>query len=204
MGKHQDLTGLRFGKLVVQEYYDYTSYRKHRWLCKCDCGNTCIVQSAHLRSGAIYSCGCEKIKKIRKANTKHGLVHTRLYTTFHSMKARCLNKNNKNYSRYGGRGIKICDEWLADFMNFYTWAINNGYKEGLTIDRINNDGNYEPNNCRWVGADVQMRNYSRNKFITINNETHCIADWADILGINVHTIYSRYQRGKNIVTGKGI
>ena len=118
-----------------------------------------------------------------------------LYKRYYSMKARCYNKNSQAYSNYGGRGIKICDEWLSDFMNFYNWAMENGYNEKLTLDRINNNGNYEPSNCRWITDYEQRFNKRNNRLLTINGETKTITEWAQISNLNVHTIYSRIRNG---------
>ena len=114
------------------------------------------------------------------------------------MKERCNNKNNKSYKNYGGRGIKVCKEWSENFMSFYNWSINNGYKEGLTIDRINNDGNYEPSNCRWITRKEQNRNYRKNHLLTYKGETLCLADIADKYGINRGTLLYRLKKGKTI------
>lgn len=124
---------------------------------------------------------------------RHGLCKTRLYRIFGNIKQRCYYKNNKDYKNYGGRGIIVCDEWLKDFKKFYDWAINNGYQDGLTIDRINNDGNYEPSNCRWITKKAQSRNNRNNRIITYKGETHCLIEWSEILKIPYPTLRSRIQ-----------
>lgn len=110
------------------------------------------------------------------------------------IKLRCYNKNSKRYKDYGGRGVAVCDKWKNDFMNFYDWAINNGYSDNLTIDRINNEGNYEPNNCRWVTIKQQSRNRRSNRNITINGETHCLSEWCEILGLNYKKVSARINQ----------
>lgn len=120
---------------------------------------------------------------------------TKLYRVWCTMKERCNNPHNKSYSHYGGRGIKVCDEWVHDFDAFRCWANQNGYQEGLTIDRINVDGMYEPNNCRWVDYKTQNRNYSRNVNVTIDGETKCVKDWAESVGLNPSTIMWRIKHG---------
>lgn len=116
---------------------------------------------------------------------------TRIHSIYKGMKDRCRYKTNDNYMRYGGRGIKVCEEWLSDFMNFYNWAINNGYKDNLTLDRIDSNGNYEPSNCRWLTYKEQANNTRRNNYITYNNETHSLTEWAEILGIKRSTLSNR-------------
>ena len=127
---------------------------------------------------------------------EHGGKGTPLYNKWCAMKERCSNPHNKKYSRYGGRGIKVCDEWL-DFTKFRDWCLSNGYSQELTIDRIDNDGNYEPANCRFVSRAEQNRNYSRNHKITHNGKTLCIADWEKETGIKKATLLWRVQNGKS-------
>ena len=163
-----DLTGQRFGKLTVIKRSENKEYQNCRqthvqFLCQCDCGNKVVVTSNNLRTGHTQSCGCEKIQLVVNRSKKHGMTNTRLYGVWNTMRQRCLNPNNHKYKNYGGRGIKVCDEWLHDFMAFYDWSMDNGYKPGLTIDRINNDGNYEPNNCRWTTMKVQNNNRRKRK-----------------------------------------
>ena len=122
---------------------------------------------------------------------KHNLSKTKLFKVWCGMKDRTLNKNDKHYKNYGNRGIKICNEWLEDFKCFYDWALNNGYKEGLTIDRINVNGDYEPNNCRWITWKEQENNRTNNHYITYNGETHTMKQWSEILGIKYTTLSMR-------------
>lgn len=125
---------------------------------------------------------------------QHKKRWTRLYTTWTNLKARCSNKKHPAYKNYGGRGITFCDEWIT-FMPFYDWAMSNGYNDKLSLDRIDNNGNYEPNNCQWVSRKVQNRNTRKTKNVTINNITYCLKDWADIYNINYTTLLYRIRRG---------
>lgn len=162
MSKLIDRTGIKYGKLTVLKKIK-SDNKNTFWKCICECGRETIVSASHLQSGHTKSCG----KCSRNGNNnpayKHGLRHHRLYNIFSGMKDRCYNKNNKRYKNYGGRGIEICQEWLKDFVNFYNWSIANGYKDNLTIDRIDNNGNYEPANCRWISIQAQNWNTSRTK-----------------------------------------
>lgn len=160
------LEGERYGKLVVMEeaepIYSKTGKMIRRWKCKCDCGNITIVRHGDLRNGSTVSCGCYNYEKESAAKT-HGYSRTKLGNVFEGMKQRCNNPKNKNYEKYGGRGIKICTEWLNDPKKFFDWAIKNGYKEGLSIDRIDVNGNYEPDNCRWADNETQCINQRLRK-----------------------------------------
>lgn len=194
----KDILNQTFGKLLVIDRAENNKRGLARWICKCDCGNIIICNGADLRTGHTKSCGCEKYKGFEKQRYKHGLCGTRLHKIWWDMQDRCYNKKVPNYKNYGGKGIVICEEWLADFMNFYNWAINNGYKEDLSIDRINVKGNYEPSNCRWVTTKTQSRNKNTNVFITYNGETKCLTDWAAELGIDRKTLSNRLNKGWNI------
>lgn len=189
-----DLTGQKFGRLTV--LYRLHNYHKHGtyWLCLCDCGNLTEVTRCNLRSSHTKSCGCYQLDRAVENGTKHGKSDTRLYSVWQGMKDRCYNKNIIAYEDYGARGIKICNEWLDDFMNFYDWAMDNNYKENLSIDRIDNDKGYSPANCRWATKKQQARNTRRNRNITINDETHCLSEWCEILNINYGTVCQRLYR----------
>lgn len=128
-------------------------------------------------------------------NYKHGQRHSRIYNIYYHMKNRCYNVKDNRYNQYGDRGIKVCDEWKNSFKSFYEWSMNNGYNDNLTIDRIDNNGNYEPLNCRWVDNFTQMQNRSNNHFITINGETKVLFEWCRIYGLNPTTINQRIKRG---------
>lgn len=165
MSRLIDITGQRFGNLVVVKRSGSDKNGKNSlWICQCDCGGSTIATGTHLRNGHTTSCGCVKQKNFVAGgiNTRFAPTHnqsrTRLYHTYYGMKARCYNPKNKKYHLYGGRGIAVCAEWLNSFEAFYIWAVANGYRDNLTIDRKDNDKGYSPDNCRWITRAENNRN----------------------------------------------
>lgn len=195
MTKPLNLVGQKFGRLTVIERAENDKKGNTRWLCSCSCGGKTTVGVYHLTRGKIQSCGCIKKEMLSNRDNAHHKAGTRLYSIWAGIKERCFNSNHKNYDRYKGRGITMCDEWKDDFMSFYNWAIKNGYKNGLTIERINNDGNYSPANCRWATREEQANNTSRNHFIVFNGEKHTIADWAKKFDIDYKRLNNRINSG---------
>lgn len=189
-----DIIGVRFGRLIVQsnshsEKCTKSNGSKHYYNCLCDCGNTCIKERCYLKYGNTSSCGCIRSEMLAKRNKETASLHgdskryERMHNSWSAMLNRCEHINNKNYDLYGGRGIRVCDEWHK-WEVFRDWALNNGYNDGLTIDRIDRNGNYEPSNCRWVTMDVQANNKSNNKYITYQGRTQSLADWCRELDLD--------------------
>ena len=193
MSRFIDLTGQKFNKLKVEKRLENAIGGVPIWLCKCDCGNYTKVRGSNLKNGSVKSCGC--LKKISH-NKIHGMKNTRIYSIWSAMKRRCYNKNVASYNAYGGRGISVCDEWKDSFVNFYEWAINNGYSDELSIDRINNDGNYSPENCRWVTFEQQCNNRRNNILFEYNGEKHNLMQWCKILNLDYKFIHNRIYRMK--------
>lgn len=196
-GTRSNLIGNTYGRLYVdsiasEEYNQNGNFYQYRYLCLCSCGNTKIIPAFSLKSG-IKSCGCLKSEITAQRNYKHGLSKSDIWIKYSHMKARCLNPHESNYYRYGGRGITVCKEWLDKngFENFVKWSEDHGYKEGLSLDRIDNDGNYEPSNCRWVPFRYQSFNRSTTRYQ--NNES--IAQKAYECGVSVKTVYRRIKLG---------
>jgi hypothetical protein len=165
--------------------------RKRRFTCKCKCGTVREFDLILLTTQQAKNCGCYRIETFVTGNTFHGKSRTKLSAVWQAMKQRCENSNNINFHNYGGRGIKICTEWLNSLESFYDWAIDNGYSEGLTLDREDVNGNYEPSNCRWVTMKVQTRNKRDNVFIEHGGKNLCISDWAKTIGIKECTLKKR-------------
>lgn len=185
-----DLTGQRFGKLLVIEKVKF-GYANYKWRCVCDCGNEHFVKTYHLLHGDVKSCGCEHFK----ACVTHGMTETRLYHIWCTMKARCYRKTAQKYQRYGGRGIVMYEEWKNDFQSFYDWSMANGYQDNLSIDRIDNDGNYYPSNCRWTDARTQANNTSSNIYFEYNGERKTLSQLAREHNIKPSIVSSRIKRG---------
>ena len=185
--KKLDLTGQEFGRLTAIKSLPNTGHNTP-WLCKCVCGGETIATSYNLRSGHTTSCGCFHKETVSKNFKTHGLSRSPIYTTWKLMMQRCYNVNNKNYKDYGQRGITVCQEWHS-FDNFFNDMGSRPKK--FTIERINNNGNYEPSNCKWVSRLEQACNRRNSNLLTFRGQTFCISQWARITGISQKTIWKR-------------
>ena len=198
MSRYIDLTGERFGRLTVvapaTPKIKADGKRETAFKCLCDCGTERIVLAYNLRNGHTQSCGCQSLEKRTAARTKHHGTGERLYRIWSHMKRRCTNPEYCKYEYYGGRGINLCDEWM-NYISFRQWAINNGYQDGLTIDRIDNNSGYSPSNCRWVDMKIQSNNRRGNRILECYGESKTLAEWADYSGINATTIAYRLKIG---------
>ena len=186
----KDITGQKFGKLTAIKRVSKIG-EPVKWECQCDCGNTCVVSENNL-GRSTKSCGC-----LRHKGT-HKLSKTRLYGVWTDMKQRCYNPNEIAYKNYGERGIEVCNEWKNDFGKFYDWAINNGYSDNLEIDRINNNQNYSPNNCRWITHQEQQLNKRSNRIVEYNGEVKPLKIWVDELNLDYHKVNVRLINGWNV------
>jgi hypothetical protein len=195
----KELVGHVFGRLTVLNMSHIGKGGNSIWKCRCECGKTRNVWRSSLKSGNTVSCGCFLKDKLIKRNTKHnnscrGNVEG-LYRIWQGIHERCHRTNrSKDYRNYRGRGITVCDEW-SDYEIFRRWAFENGYKKGLQIDRENNNKGYSPDNCRWITNKVNNRNKRYHRLLTHNNQTLCVAEWAEKLGIKPHTLYRRMNNG---------
>lgn len=205
MNKLQDLSGKRFGRLKVLYKTGETKYGKALWRCKCDCGNYKDTISMSLKNGDVQSCGCLQ-KETRQSNAlkikhkKHGMADSRLYRIYHDMVSRCYRKSINGYGNYGGRGIRVCEEWLGEegFMNFMKWSLDNGYNDEVTIDRLDSNGNYEPRNCRWATHKEQANNTRSTIFLEYSGKRKSLSEWAEITGISKRAIYGRIRKGWSV------
>lgn len=190
MAKYNDLTGKQFGRLTaVERLPPHGKNSAYMWACKCECGGTAIVRGADLVNGHTMSCGC--YRQMQKAIPNGQL---RLHRIWSGMKQRCGNTKSKDYRYYGAKGIKVCDEW-QDFEKFYYWAMGNGYKNGLTIERKDNDGNYCPKNCTWIETDRQQRNTSRNRRYLLRGKEFTLTELCRLYDIPRSTVESRLKKG---------
>jgi hypothetical protein len=181
----ENIIGMRFGKLLILKYCG-----KDKWYCVCDCGNKSLVFKHMLKSGKTISCGCHR----KTCSITHGESKTPLHNIWQGIKQRCLDQKSKNYLKYGARGIKICDRWKENYKNFVA-DMGHPPTNKHSIERINNDGDYEPNNCRWATASEQSRNRRSNVKITFNNETKILIEWCEYLKLPYKTICSRIRTG---------
>ena len=204
MSKVEDMVNQKFGRLTVLHRVEnkiYKNSQRSQWLCECSCENKTQIKVTRdsLKSGNTKSCSClqTEIQKERAIdrNTTHGYGNSRIYKTLKNMKRRCYNPKCEAYENYGKRGIKVCDEWLSSVESFYNWAISNGYDDNLTIERIDVNGNYSPENCCWIPQSKQNLNRRNSINITIDNITKNLVDWAKEFNINQNTIKGRYQQG---------
>lgn len=181
-----DLVGQKFGKLYVIEKTNEKAKNngEYKYRCICDCGKERLVRGSLLKCGNSKSCGCTGVIKRASISKGYRNKNIRLYNIYQCMRERCYNKNAKYYNSYGGRGIEICEEWLKDYMAFYNWAIENGYKDNLTIDRIDVNSGYEPSNCRWITIQEQQYNKTNSKYITYKGVEKTLAEWAKILNMS--------------------
>lgn len=177
---------MKFGRLTTLKVA-YNKNHNNYWECICDCGKTKIIRANSLTSGNTKSCGCLNKEII----TKHDFCKERTYNIWKMMKERCYNKNSKSYHNYGGRGIGVCDSWKSDYSKFREWAMKNGYKHNLTLDRIDNNKEYCPENCRWATLKQQANNRTNNKLLEFNGEIRTMKEWCDLLNLNYRTVKSR-------------
>ncbi len=201
MGRFIDLTGQRFGRLTVIKETGRAGNGAVLWLCRCECGKQSIVQGYALLSGNTTSCGCKRhetahlMEWYQRCKRSGRKKKTRLYNIWMHIKDRCCNPRSIHYPNYGERGIRVCDEWMHSFSTFQEWALSHGYADNLTFDRINNDGDYTPENCRWVNMKVQSNNRRNSNMLTFQGQTKTLAQWADIYRINWNTLFSRIRAG---------
>lgn len=195
-----DLTGQRFGRLLVEN--EAVRGDGIVWRCLCDCGGLHLARTGHLRAGVVTSCGCAQRDAGRRTGLvhghkrrKHGMSRSRLDGIFDNMMKRCYRPGSRRYERYGGRGIGIFNQWIVDRASFFAWAMANGYSDGLSIERVDNDGNYEPGNCRWIERGRQQANTSRSHMITWDGRSQTLSDWAREIGIAPRALQRRADRG---------
>lgn len=196
MGKIKDLRGQRFGRLTVIKFVCVEN-KNSVWECRCDCGNICNASACHLKNGHTQSCGCLHRERTSAARAIHKMTRTRIYSIWYEMKRRCFNKKRSNYERYGGRGITVYDEWRENFQAFYEYVskLEHYGEEGYSLDRIDNNGNYEPGNLRWATAKEQGRNRRSNVLVTYRGKQMTLMDAAEQSGVPYTALIQRYNNG---------
>lgn len=199
MGTVDNIKGRRFSRLKVIEFVGLNKFNKAQWRCKCDCGNEVVVLAACLKNKHTMSCGCLHAETVKVSRKKHGLRNHPLYHTWLNIKDRCGNPNNSHYHLYGGRGIKIVKEWRDNFKRFYDWAMSNGWKNHLSIERIDVNGNYSPRNCKWISFNEQPKNTRKSIFVFKDGKRFTAADVARETGIKPPTLYNCYHRHGSII-----
>jgi Fe2+ or Zn2+ uptake regulation protein len=199
-----DITNEKYGKLTVKRYLGLDDHNQAIWYCECDCGGNRNVRTSKLKSGEVISCGCTNYSMSKENSTTHGMTHTSIFSIWGGMKARCDNPNHVAYNGYGGRGITVCERWLM-FENFmedmyesYLKHCEEFGEDNTSIDRIDVNGNYEPSNCKWATRQEQQNNTRKNIFITLNEETHTVAEWSRIYEVSRYLVYGRLHRGWEI------
>ena len=202
MSKIKDLTGQKFGMVKIIKL-DRIENRRTYWLCECECGKIFVRRSDNITNKEVKSCGCYRKQNNKIIGYLHGdgckkSKYHRLYQCYMNMKQRCYNSNCNQFKDWGGRGIIVCDEWKNNYLVFKKWAIDNGYEDNLTLDRIDVNGNYEPDNCRWINKTEQNRNTRKCKHFIINNEDHTIPILAKKLNIHKDTIAYWLNKGYDI------
>lgn len=202
--KPTNIIGQRYGKLLVIGTAGKGSDGRVQWDCLCECGKHVFVKYHDLKTGKVKSCGCLKAERVGNLNKIHGDSKSRLWFVWVAMRERCYNKNYNNYKNYGERGIKVCEEWNNNFYSFREWAYMNGYDENAeymkcTLDRIDVNGDYCPENCRWVSLIEQSRNKRNNHYVEINGETKILTDWIKEYKINSSTVWYRVKHGWDII-----
>lgn len=193
--------GKKYGKLIIIDFEKHkrkTGYDCWYWLCKCECGNIKLLYPAEVKNGKIKSCGCYKDNLAKLRMSKHNQSTSRLYHCWQDMKARCYRKTHHKYLLYGNRDIRVCDEWLNNYDNFSEWALNNGYSNDLTLDRINVNGNYCPENCRWATPLQQSQNRRNTKKIIVDGVEMLLTDACKKFNISYYSVYGRLKSGWDI------
>lgn len=193
-GSAINMMGLRFGRLTIIARGKNNSNQTARWVCRCECGKEKEISRRNLINGT-SSCGCLNREVCAQNRTTHGRSGTPLHGVWATMRRRCSDPNHQDAHNYCKRGIKVCREWDSDFNTFYIWAMKAGYVAGLTIDRKNNNGDYSPENCRFVPRKVQANNMRANRKIEHNGVTKTMAEWADFSGIPYFTLRARLDTG---------